>query len=80
MRPLDFSERVLSVNFRGDQNKVNGQNEYGNRYSFAYIDQFQDHRVGISIGYAHMVRFARIARWLQSGNATRFALATSPCR
>jgi iron complex outermembrane receptor protein len=54
VRPLDFTERVLSFNFRGDQNKVNGENEYGNRYSFAYIDQFADNRLGISIGYAHM--------------------------
>jgi iron complex outermembrane receptor protein len=54
VRPLDFTERVLSFNFRGDQNKVNGENEYGNRYSFAYIDQFADNRLGISIGYAHL--------------------------
>jgi len=53
-RPLDFADRVLSLNFRGDQNDVNGQSEYGNRYSFAYIDQFNDHTLGVSIGYAHL--------------------------
>jgi iron complex outermembrane receptor protein len=54
VRPLDFHERVLSGNFRGDQNKAAGQNEYGNRYSFAYIDQFMDDTLGLAIGYAHL--------------------------
>ncbi len=54
VRPLAFAERVMSVNFRGDQNKGNGQKEYGNRYSFAYIDQFLDRTVGLAIGYAHL--------------------------
>jgi iron complex outermembrane receptor protein len=54
VRPLDFEDRVVSLNFRGDMNEVESLTEYGNRYSFAYIDQFQDHRVGISIGYAHL--------------------------
>jgi iron complex outermembrane receptor protein len=53
-RPLAFGERVVSANFRVDQNKVNGQKEYGNRYSFAYIDQFLDNTVGLAIGYAHL--------------------------
>ncbi|MFA6157946.1 TonB-dependent receptor, partial [Mesorhizobium sp.] len=54
VRPLSFADRVMSVNFRGDQNKVNDQTSYGNRYSFAYIDQFLDRTVGLSIGYAHL--------------------------
>lgn len=54
VRPLSFSERVLAVNFREDQNKVNSQKEYGNRYSFTYIDQFMDNTVGLSVGYAHL--------------------------
>jgi iron complex outermembrane receptor protein len=54
VRPLDFQERVLSGNFRGDQNSGNGQKTYGNRYSFAYIDQFMDRTLGIAIGYAHL--------------------------
>ena len=54
VRPLSFSERVISANFRGEQNRVNGQKEYGNRYSFSYIDQFLDNTLGLAIGYAHL--------------------------
>jgi iron complex outermembrane receptor protein len=54
VRPLDFQDRVMSVNFRADQNEVNGDKTRGNRYSFTYIDQFQDRMVGLSIGYAHL--------------------------
>lgn len=54
VRPLEFSERVISGNFRVDQNEVNGSNEYGNRYSFTYVDQFMDRTLGLAIGYAHL--------------------------
>ncbi len=53
-RPLSFDQRVISANFRADQNEVNGQNTYGNRYSFSYIDQFRDRTIGLAIGYAHL--------------------------
>lgn len=53
-RPLDFSERVISANFRAEQNELDGNKEYGNRYSFSYIDQFADDTVGLAIGYAHL--------------------------
>jgi iron complex outermembrane receptor protein len=53
-RPLSYSDRVISANYRVDQNKVEGNKEYGNRYSFAYIDQFLDNTVGIAIGYSHL--------------------------
>jgi len=53
-RPLDFSERVISANFRFEQNELEGGKEYGNRYSFSYIDQFADNTVGLAIGYAHL--------------------------
>jgi iron complex outermembrane recepter protein len=54
VRPLDFEKRVVSANYRADMNENNGLKVYGNRYSFAYIDQFDEGRVGISIGYAHL--------------------------
>ena len=54
VRPLEFSERVLSANFRFEQNELEGNKEYGNRYSFSYIDQFMDDTVGLAIGYAHL--------------------------
>ncbi|NUS39105.1 MAG: TonB-dependent receptor [Lysobacter sp.] len=54
VRPLSFDKRVLTGNFRADQNRVNGSKEYGNRYSASYIDQFLDHTFGVAIGYAHL--------------------------
>lgn len=54
VRPLSLPDRVFSGNFRADQNEVNGQKTYGNRYSFSYIDQFMDNTLGLAIGYAHL--------------------------
>ncbi|MFA6984813.1 MAG: TonB-dependent receptor [Arenimonas sp.] len=53
-RPLDYAERVLSGNFRVEQNENRGQEQNGHRYSFAYIDQFLDRTVGLAIGYSHL--------------------------
>ncbi len=53
VKPLSFSERVVAMNYRYDQNENNGSKENGNRYSFSYIDQFLDKTVGIALGYAH---------------------------
>jgi iron complex outermembrane receptor protein len=57
--PLDFSGRQLSVNVRGEKNSygklnANGNGAMGNRISAAYIDQFLDRTVGLSIGFAHL--------------------------
>jgi iron complex outermembrane receptor protein len=54
VRPLSFDDRVVAVNYRFDQNKVNGENTNGNRYSFSYIDQFMDNKLGVAFGYAHL--------------------------
>ena len=54
VRPLSFPDRVLSVNYRYDQNEIEGIKQNGNRYSFSYIDQFMDDTVGLAIGYAHL--------------------------
>jgi iron complex outermembrane recepter protein len=53
IKPLSFSERVVAMNYRFDQNKNNERKESGSRYSFSYIDQFLDDTVGIALGYAH---------------------------
>jgi iron complex outermembrane recepter protein len=53
-RPLDFSERVFALNARYDVNKVEDWKESGNRYSFSYIDQFLDNRLGLAFGYSHL--------------------------
>ena len=54
VKPLTFSERVISFGYRYEQNKVADSTEDGNRFSFAYIDQFLDDTVGVAIGYAHL--------------------------
>lgn len=54
IRPLSFADRVISANVRGDMNKVDGEKDYGNRFSVSYIDQFADRTLGIAVGYAHM--------------------------
>jgi iron complex outermembrane receptor protein len=53
-RPLAFADRVIAANYRADQNTVNDQDTYGNRYSLSYIDQFLDNTLGLAIGYAHL--------------------------
>jgi iron complex outermembrane recepter protein len=57
--PLDFQGRQVSMNVRGEKNSngklnSNGVGAVGNRISAAYIDQFFDRTVGISIGFAHL--------------------------
>ena len=54
IRPLAFGKRAFAVNLRGDMNKVGSEKEYGERYSFSYIDQFKDGTVGLALGYAHL--------------------------
>ena len=54
VRPLSFPGRVVTGNYRADQNRNNSLKEYGNRYSFSYIDQFFDRKLGFAIGYAHL--------------------------
>lgn len=54
VRPLDFGKRVLAANARKQRTGVgipNGEGE-GDRVSFAYIDQFADRTLGVSLGYA----------------------------
>lgn len=54
VRPLSYSDRVFSVNYRWDQNKIEDLTEHGKRYSFSYIDQFMDNRLGVALGYSHL--------------------------
>lgn len=54
VRPLSFSERVVSFNARYDQNKIRDQKENGNRISATYIDQFMDDRLGVMLAVSHM--------------------------
>ncbi len=54
IRPLNFSERVVAVNARGEMNDLDGETSYGNRFSISYVDQFADNTVGIALGYARL--------------------------
>ena len=54
VRPLSFSERVMSVNARYEQNKIRDKSESGYRFSAAYIDQFMDDRLGLMLAVSKM--------------------------
>lgn len=54
VRPLDYDQRTLAANLRGDMNKVQDRKKYGSRFSFAYIDQFADNTLGLALGYARL--------------------------
>lgn len=54
IRPLAFGKRAIAVNLRGDQNDLEGDKRYGNRFSLSYVDQFADNTVGLALGYARL--------------------------
>ncbi len=56
VRPLSFSERVISVSGRYQKNSLGeaaGVDPYGNRINASYIDQFANGTIGLAIGYSH---------------------------
>jgi TonB-dependent receptor len=57
VRPLNFKERVVSINLRGENRSIGAiadAKATGNRFSVSYIDQFADRTVGIALGFAHL--------------------------
>ena len=54
VRPLAFGDRAVALNVRGDMNRLEDEDEFGNRFSISYIDQFADNTVGIALGYARL--------------------------
>jgi iron complex outermembrane receptor protein len=53
VRPLNFGQRQVVVNYRQERNGVGAAAEgTGNRYSVSYIDQFADRTLGVAFGYA----------------------------
>lgn len=57
-RPLNYKERVVSLNARLQHNALgSAANASGNgsRFSVSYIDQFANRTVGLVLGYAHQV-------------------------
>jgi iron complex outermembrane receptor protein len=58
VRPLDFRERTIAVNIRGEKTEGDRLNDdvrnWGGRASISYIDKFFDGTLGIALGYAHL--------------------------
>lgn len=58
VRPLEFGERAIAMNLRGEALEDGGLNDdvrsYGGRFSISYIDQLLDGTLGIALGYAHL--------------------------
>ncbi len=57
VRPLAFSQRVLTANVRGEKNSlgsISNAKATGNRFSATYIDQFADRTIGVAFGFAHL--------------------------
>ncbi len=55
-RPLSFPDRVIAISGRYQKSSLGeaaNVDEFGNRFSASYIDQFLDNTLGVSIGYAH---------------------------
>lgn len=57
-RPLDYDSRKLVLGARGEWNSLGSispeVSPYGQRYNLTYIDQFLGHKLGISLGFAHL--------------------------
>ncbi len=58
VRPLDFGERAIALNVRGEWLEDGDLNadvdSSGARYSASYIDQFADGTIGLALGWAHL--------------------------
>ncbi len=57
VRPLNFKERVVSINVRGEKRTIGAiadTKDTGNRFSVSYVDQFADRSIGIALGFAHL--------------------------
>ena len=58
VRPLEFGDRAVAVNVRGEMTEGDALNDdmrnYGGRFSISYIDQFLDDTLGVAFGYAHL--------------------------
>jgi iron complex outermembrane receptor protein len=57
-RPLEYGHQAFAINVRGEKNSdaklgTDSKNN-GYRASFSYIDQFFDHTLGLTIGYARL--------------------------
>ena len=56
VRPLSYNERVIAVSGRYQKNSLGeaaGEDPYGNRLNFSYVDKFADNTIGLAIGISH---------------------------
>jgi iron complex outermembrane receptor protein len=57
-RPLEYGKRAVVVNLRGERNSNSDlgadSTDKGYRASFSYIDQFMDHKLGVTFGVARL--------------------------
>lgn len=74
VRPLTFPERTFAVNARVEKNSLGelnpGVDDFGNRLSASYIDQFADDTLGLAIGYARLDSPGQAQRWNAWGYPT----------
>ncbi|MFC5579055.1 TonB-dependent receptor [Lysobacter niabensis] len=74
VRPLDYADRQVSVNFRGEHNSNGDLNSdvsaWGERFSISYIDQFMDNTLGVAVGYAHLDTPGQANQWEAWGYPT----------
>jgi iron complex outermembrane receptor protein len=56
VRPLDFKERTMAVNYRREKSGLglDYAKGKGNRFTFSYIDQFADRQIGVAFGFARL--------------------------
>lgn len=57
-RPIEYGRQAFAINVRGEKNSDanlgSDSKNNGYRASFSYIDQFFDHTLGITVGYARL--------------------------
>ncbi len=67
IRPLTYGEQAIAGNIRYEQNQLDalnaGSQDDGIRYSFSYVDQFDDDKIGLAIGFAHMTNPSQEKRY-----------------
>ena len=77
VRPLEYGKQAVAANIRYEMTDFDALNAGsatdGWRYSFSYVDQFADGKVGIAIGYAHMSNPSQEERFNAWGYGTQVA-------
>ncbi len=67
VRPLDYDKRMVQFGVRGEalsNSSLNANTDSkGYRFNASYIDQYLDHTLGVSIGYARLKSPSQDQRW-----------------